>query len=152
MIDDDLVAFLESGLPTTIATRDGELQPDGAWAWAIRVDPDRRHVTLFLYEGAAETTLRNLRAHPQIAAVVDRPTDHRACQVKGVFESARPAGDDERREVERQVEGLARELLAIGIPRALSAGWKFWPAVAIRLRVTQLFAQTPGPGAGEPLS
>jgi hypothetical protein len=31
----------------------------------------------------------------------------------------------------------------------MTAGWKFWPCVAIDLRVTELYEQTPGPGAGE---
>ena len=151
-IDPALRTFLESGLPITLATRDDELQPDGAWAWAAQVDADGERLTLFVYEGSAEGSLRNLRAHPEIAAVFDRPTDHRACQVKGLFEAARPARDDERALVEGQVAATSRELEAIGIPPALTAGWKTWPCVAIRLRVTHLFEQTPGPGTGGPLA
>jgi hypothetical protein len=151
LISDELAAFLESGLSITAASRDAELQAEGACAWASRVHPDRAHLTLFLYEKAVTPFLRNLETHPEIAALFDQPTTHRACQVKGVFVSSRRGRAAERAEIERQVDGFRRELEGIGIPRALTVGWKIWPCVAVQVRVTQLYEQTPGPGAGEPL-
>jgi hypothetical protein len=151
LISEELAGFLESGLSITLATRDDELQPDGAIAWAARVHDDRAHLTVFLYEKAAAAMLRNLASHPEMALAFDLPTSHRACQVKGLFLSSRRARTAERAEVKRQVEGFIADLEAIGIPRAMTAGWTFWPCVALELRVTQLFEQTPGPGAGEPM-
>ena len=151
LISDELAAFLQSGLAIMAATRNGELEPDGAWAWAVRVHDDRAHLTAFLYEDAARELLRNLEKHPEIALDCDLPTTHRACQVKGRFVSSRPAREAERAEVERQVEAFVADLEAIGIPRAMTAVWKTWPCTALELRVTKLFEQTPGPGAGEPL-
>lgn len=150
-INDELAGFLESGLPISVATRDADLQADGVWGWALRVDDDREHCTVYLFEKAAAAMLRNLDSHPEIAVVVDRPMDHRACQLKGLFESSRRARASERTVVERQREGVFGELEGIGIPRAMLAGWKWWPAVAVRFRVTHLYEQTPGPGAGEPM-
>jgi hypothetical protein len=146
-----LAGFLRSGLAITVATRDDELEPDGAWGWAVDVHEDGRHVTLFLHEAAAAAMLRNLERHPEIAAVLDQPTSHRACQIKGRFVSSRPARDAERATVEGQVELLRADLASIGIPPAMTAGWQLWPCVAIEVRVEQLFEQTPGPGAGEPI-
>ena len=74
-----------------------------------------------------------------------RPTDERACQVKGTFVSARAAKASERALVMAQWEGLLAKPRAIGIPRASLTKWATWPAVAIRLRTTALFDQTPGP-------
>jgi hypothetical protein len=51
----------------------------------------------------------------------------------------------------RQVEGFATDLEQIGFPRAMTAGWKAWPCMALEVHVSQLFEQTPGPGTGEPL-
>ena len=150
-ISDVTAKFLESGLSITVATRDGELQPDGAAAWAARVHPDRARLTVFLYDEAAREMLDNLESHPEIAVLFDQPTSHRACQVKGVYLSSRRARAAERALIERQVEGFVTELGAIGIPRAMTAAWKTWPCTALELRVTHLFEQTPGPGAGEPL-
>lgn len=150
-ISDDLARFLESGVAITVATRDGDLQPDGAWGWAVRVHDDREHVTLYLHENGASAMLRNLHEHPEIAIVLDHPSTHRACQVKGFYESSRKARKDESGFVKRQVEGFAADLEAIGIPREMTAAWNPWPCMAISLKVTSLFEQTPGPGAGEPM-
>ena len=151
LISDELADFLESGLSINVATRDDELQPEGAMAWAARVHDDRSHLTVFLHEKSGRAMLRNLKVHPEIAIVFDQPTSHRACQVKGRFVSTRRGKAAERAEVERQLDGFFMDLEAIGIPRAMAAAWKIWPCVAIEMRVTQLFEQTPGPGAGEPL-
>ncbi len=151
-IPDELAGFLESGLSIVVATRDAEMEPDGAAAYAVRVHEDGTSLTLFLHEIAAEQLLRNLRSHPQIAIDLDLPTSHRACQVKGIYVSSRPATDAERPEIDRQVEAFAADLEAIGIPRAMTNGWwHTWPCSAMEIRVTELYEQTPGPGAGEPL-
>jgi len=151
LISDELAAFLESGLSITVGTRDGQLNSDSARAWAVRIHDDRARLTAFLHSKAATAILRNLAAHPEIALAFDRPVDNRACQVKGLYESSRRARPGERELVERQVDGFLSQLERLGIPRAMTAGWKAWPCVAVQIRVNQLFEQTPGPGAGEPL-
>ncbi len=151
MISEELADFLMSGLSITAGSRDAEMQPDGARAWAVRVHEDRQLLTVYLYSQAAPAMLRNLEACPLLALSIDRPSDSRACQIKGAFVGSRRGRPSERAEVTRQVEGFLGELEKIGIPRAMTAGWKFWPCVAIDLRVTELYEQTPGPGAGEPL-
>ncbi|HET7903650.1 MAG TPA: pyridoxamine 5'-phosphate oxidase family protein [Candidatus Eisenbacteria bacterium] len=151
LLTDPIAEFIQAGLSISVATCDRALEPDGAYACAARVHEDRAHVTLYLYAEAGTRMLRNLRSHPEIAVLFERPTDHRACQVKGTFLSSRRARVGERAEVERQVDGFAAELEAIGIPRAMIAGWKRWPCTALEIRVRELFEQTPGPGAGEPL-
>lgn len=150
-ISDELAEFLSSGLSIVVATRDAALQPDGVAACAARVHEDRDRLTVWFYEEAAEEMLRNLRQHPEIAIDFDLPTSHRACQVKGTFVGSRPAREDERAEVDRQLDAFADDLEKIGIPAAAFAGWKSWPCTAFEIRVTELFEQTPGPGAGEPL-
>ena len=151
-ISRDLADFLESGLAIVVATRDGALQADGCVGWAVRVHDDGTHLTLFTHEQAAAEMLRNLEHHPEIAIDLDRPTSHKACQVKGRYLSHRPVTDAERPLVDRQVDGFARDLEQIGIPRAMSSAWNVWPATALELEVTQLFEQTPGPGTGEPIA
>jgi hypothetical protein len=151
LISDELAAYLESGVSVTVGTRDDQLNTDSARAWAVRVDDDRIHLTAFLYAKAAPPILGSLKAHPEIALAFDRPTDNRACQLKGLYVSSRRARPGERGEVERQADAFLAELEQLGIPRTMTSGWAFWPAVAVRLRVTQLFEQTPGPGAGEPM-
>lgn len=152
VLDEDLVAFLLSGLSFAVATRDGGLCPEGVRAWALTVDPDRTHVEVYVYEPAATRTMANLARWPQMAVVCDEPTEVRACQLKGFCVGSRLASPEERPELERQLSLLCIALDAIGIPATLyRAAVRTWPAVVLRMRVTDVFAQNPGPGAGAPL-
>ncbi len=151
LISEELVGVVEGGLSITVACRDAELRPDGAPAFAARVHDDRAHVTLYVPEKAAPPLIRKLEKHPEIAALFDRPTSHRAIQLKGRFVSSRRARVAERAEVVRQLAGFVRELEEIGIPPAMSAAWQPWPCVAVVFQVTDCFEQSPGPGAGERL-
>jgi hypothetical protein len=149
LISEQLAAFLESGLSIVIGTRNGDLEPAGATALAIRVAPGGARVTLFVYEQAGREMLANLGSYPEIAIDMDQPTSHRACQVKGLYESSRTVPESERELIERQLEGFAVDLEAYGVPRPLLASWKSWPCLALEVRVTHVFEQTPGPGTGE---
>jgi hypothetical protein len=151
-VSEELAAFLECGLSIVIATRDPELQADGAPAWAAKVHEDRAHLTVFVQAQAAPAMLANLEYHPEIAILFDLPSSHRACQVKGRLTASRKARASERPEITRQAEGFRTDLESIGIPKAMTAEWKPWPCVALELRVTQIFEQTPGPGTGELLA
>jgi hypothetical protein len=94
----------------------------------------------------------DLESNGQAALVFARPPDERACQVKGVFIEARAARASERSFVSEQWGRWVQRLGSIGFPPAATENWQTWPCVAIRMRVTALFNQTPGPGAGAALS
>lgn len=151
LISEYLATFLESGLSIVVATRDGQLQPDGAIAWAVRVNDSRDRLTVYMHERAAHEMLRNLERFPEIAIDLDLPTSHRACQVKGRFLAARRARKPEKPLVERQMDAFATDLVRIGIPRVMTEGWETWPCTAVEVEVTELYEQTPGPGTGGPL-
>lgn len=151
MISEELASFVSSGVSINIATRNSALAPDGTRVWAVDVEDDREHLVAYLHEGGSGPILRNLEDNGLVALAFSRPSDHRSCQLKGVFVEARPCRPEERAKVERQADGFLRELEALGIPRVLTARWAVWPCLAIRIRVTDLFHQTPGPGAGERL-
>lgn len=151
MIDRQLASFLEEGLGIHIGTRDKRLQPGGARAVAVKVDKDGMHLVVYVAKVAAKRILPDLESNGQAAVVFGRPTDDRSCQVKGVFAGARPARANERPFVLAQWGAFLASLERIGIPRQNAAAWITWPAVAIRLKATALFEQTPGPQAGAPL-
>jgi hypothetical protein len=151
MIDSSLATFFEEGLGIHIGTRDEHLQPNGARGVAVKVEEDGAHLLVFVPKIAAKRILPDLESNGQVAVVFGRPRDDRSCQVKGIFAGVRLAKRTERRFVIAQREGYLDQLEYIGIPRAPAGGWSVWPAVAIRLRVTALFEQTPGPNAGAPI-
>jgi hypothetical protein len=151
VIAPDLAAFLEGGVSIYIATRDDTLEPDGARVAAVQVNADGTHITAYLPKIAAAPLVANLEANGQAALGFARPRDDRACQLKGVFVDARPASARERKVVDRQWAAFLADLAQIGFPGQAAEGWQTWPSVAIRLRVTAIFSQTPGPGAGAPI-
>lgn len=152
MIASDLAAFLQDGQAIHIGTRDEQLQPNGGRAAAMTVEDDGRHVVVYVAEVAARRLMPDLESNGQVAVVVCRPTDDRTCQIKGILDSIREARPDERPVVDAQWKGLLDKLAHLGIPAETAGGWITWPAVAIRVRTTALFDQTPGPTAGAPLA
>jgi hypothetical protein len=117
----------------------------------LRVDPDGRHLTVYVPAVAAARLMPDLRSNGAAAVMLVRPTDDRACQVKGTFAGARDGKAAERAIVDAQWNAFLDNMERIGIPRASTRTWITWPAVAIRLRATAVFDQTPGPRAGAPL-
>ena len=105
----------------------------------------------YVPKAAAPQVVPDLESNRQAALVFARPPDERACQVKGVFVEARAARASERPFVSEQWGRWVHRLGSIGFPPAATENWQTWPCVAIRLRVTALFNQTPGPGAGAAL-
>jgi hypothetical protein len=152
MLDAPLAAFLQEGLAIHIGTRNGRLEPNGARVPAVTVDEDHRHVVAYIPVAAAPAILDDLHENGQAALGFARPVDDRACQVKGVFVEEWNATAMEEPEVMRQWKGNLQLLSAVGIPDSASSNWSIWPCVAVRLRVTELYDQTPGPGAGKPLT
>lgn len=152
MIDDALATFLQQGLGINLGTRDAALEPHAAYVPAVRVEPGGTHLTVFVPTAGADEVLADLRDNFQAALVFARPEDDRACQVKGVFERAGDAAADDRAFIEAQYAGFMRQLEIIGTAGEHLRSWTTWPAVAVRIRVTALYSQTPGPDAGAPLS
>ena len=147
MIDKELAAFLEEGIAIQIGTRNAALEPNGARVVAVRVE-DSTHVVAFLPQRAFTIVAHDLQDNGQAALVFARPPDERSCQVKGVFEGMQPASGDDEQFVRGQWRRWLERLTTIGLPLATLDGWDVWPCVAVRLRVTALFNQTPGPNAG----
>lgn len=150
-MDKQLASFLEEGLAIHIATRSASLAPGGARVPAVKVDEDGEHLVAFVPKVSAAPILRDVEDNGQVALVFTRPVDERGCQVKGVAAGVREAREDEREWVIAQWERFRDTLEVVGFPRIATDAWIVWPAVAVRVRITATFDQTPGPGAGRPL-
>jgi hypothetical protein len=148
MIGPELAAFLEQGVGIHIGTRNDQLHPSGARAVAAKVEGGGSHLVVYVAEIAAVRLRADLESNGQAAVVFGRPEDERSCQVKGVLVEIRSATDSERPMLQKQWDGFLTQLEMIGIPRVSATNWTTWPAVAIRLKVTTIFEQTPGPQAG----
>ena len=153
MLDQSLTEFLEHGLAIHIGTRDAALRPNGCRVTAVRVESQGRHLVAYLPKAATPAVLEDLRSNGQAAVSFARPTDDRAVQVKGEFISVREVDPSEEAFVMGQWRALIGELDMIGLAALTSTNtWLMWPCVAVTIRVTAVFSQTPGPEAGAVLS
>jgi hypothetical protein len=152
MIPGDLAAFLQEGVGIYIGTRNAALEPNGARALAALVGPGGLELVVYLADVAATRLMPDLDSNGQAAVTFGRPVDERTIQVKGTFVSARQARDDERPALDAQWENFTRSLETIGVARNARSAWPRWPAIAIALKPTALFEQTPGPSAGSQLA
>ena len=148
MIPPALASFLEQGLSLHIGTRDEHHRPSGARAAAVVVESGGDHMLVFIADVAVARLLDDIRRNGQLAVDFGRPEDDRACQVKGSVVEIRAAHAHERDVVLRQWQGFLDQLEKIGIPRQMAKGWGHWPATVVRIKVTAVFEQTPGPLAG----
>ena len=151
MIDASLAEFLEGAVGIHVGTRNGALEPSGARGLAAAVGAGGEQLVVYLARVAAERLVPDLRSNGQAAVSFGRPVDERACQVKGELVDVRDATDAERDRILGQWAKFQDNLEQIGISRAAYADWITWPCVAVRLRVTALFEQTPRPGTGGPI-
>jgi hypothetical protein len=152
MLDKNLTEFLEQGVAIHIGTRNARLEPNGARVTAVRVEDEGRCLVAYIPKAATKSVLDDLQANGQAALSFARPADDRAVQVKGEFVSLRDAAAEEESFVIAQWQGFLKQLDLIGLPGAGTATWTMWPCVAVRIRVTALFSQTPGPDAGSVLT
>jgi hypothetical protein len=149
MLDRSLTEFLERGLAIHIGTRNSRLLPNGCRVTAVRVENQGQHLVAYLPKAATPEVLEDLRSNGQAAVSLTRPIDDRAVQVKGVFISERDADAAEEAFVLGQWRALLAELDVMGLAAMSStATWSMWPCVAVTLRVTAVYSQTPGPEAG----
>jgi hypothetical protein len=152
MIDAELAGFLEEGIAIELATRNGRLEPHGVRIVAAVVEDDGNHLVAYVPAISAPQVLPDLESNGLAALVFSRPPDERSCQVKGTFVGARPSEPADLSVVQTQWERWLDRLAGIGIPRKALEHWHTWPCIAIRVRVTAIFNQTPGPGAGARLA
>lgn len=148
MLDKTLTEFLEQGLAIHVGTRDARLRPNGCVVTAVRVEDEGRHLVAFIPKAVTPAVFDDLRSNGQAAISLTRPSDDKAVQVKGELVSMTDASAADEEFAKNQWSGFLRQLDLIGLPGKATNTWTLWPCVAVRIRVTALFSQTPGPEAG----
>ena len=156
-IDDQLKAFLESGVSVLVGTRDSGLNPEITRAWGVRISSDRRSVRLCAPLATSRKTLENLGENGQIAVSFSLPSTYKTIQLKGHCIGTDEPNATDLRAVERHREAFCSLSEGVGFPRHLLDS--FWRAefaaspvlVAIRFHPNEVFDQTPGPKAGSRL-
>ena len=155
MIPDRVVQLLHGPAFMQVGTRDAQLRPAHTWAIGAVVPADRETVTFFVPKGRSARILGDLQDNGRVALGIAF-VSHEAYQLKGTYLSSRPAGDEEVALQETYRTKLFAAARQAGFPddiaRPLTLGFAYRPGVAITFRVEEIFVQTPGPGAGNPMA
>jgi len=131
-----------------VGTRDKDRRPEVLRAVGVAVGPDRSTLTVYVPAELAARTLANLEDNGELAITFSQVIDHRTVQLKGKLVSLRRSRRNERALQERWLAAFAEQLHMVGFSRRLALRIRIWPSIALELEVRDLFAQTPGPGAG----
>lgn len=151
-LSDEIAAFLRQGVSLLVGTCDASGAPECMRAVGAEVQPDRRHLVIYLPEATSRETRIKLLGHPRIAVLASYPLDHRSLQLKGSVKRLSVADDAALGSIQRYLETFAGVLEGVGMPSDVVHSLSHWPAFAVELEVEELFVQTPGPGAGARLA
>jgi hypothetical protein len=149
VIPHELAELFESGVSILVGTRDASLVPDASRGVGAVVHPDRRHLTVFVPTDVAERPVANARDTKVIAVSFSGILDHKSIQVKGRVVEIRQGTEAEREVCTRYHVAFGEILTMAGIARQTIRALNVWPSTAITFEATDIFQQTPGPGAGE---
>ena len=142
---------LEAGLSILVGTVDANGTPSCSRGIAIRSDDGLETATVYLPVATSHEAIQNIATTGRLAVAAVHPLDNTATQLKGTTTEVRLARDDEAAFVRDRVGVFTDVVEVAGIPRRLMRAVAYWPAFAVRVRVEQIFEQTPGPNAGNPL-
>jgi hypothetical protein len=139
---------VEPGVSVIVGSVDAAGNPSCCRAVGLRSDDGLATVTVFVPVVTSSDTMANIAATARLAIVTTHPISHCATQLKGVVERTRPARDDEEPFIVEHFAGFAGVLNTIGYPLRVTRSIAHWPALAVEMRVDEIYEQSPGPKAG----
>ena len=154
MIDDALFATINERSDVVLSSSSAAAVPSLCWGMAGRLLEDRRTVEAWVREDQARQFLADVRATGRVAAVFNEPYTHAAVQLKGSGASVRAASRDDEAFLRHHVGNMVTELARVYIPEAFARNFfeHPWTQLAVvRFEAAEVFVQTPGPRAGQPL-
>lgn len=148
----ELVAFLESGVSLSAASRNRRLLPSVSRVLACRVLADSGRIQLWLARSQSEQLLRDCIDCDRIALVASDPPTHRTWQIKGDEIAACTLAEGDAQLVRQHVHEFARVITTLEFSPAFGHALYQHHAdelVSISFLPRELFEQTPGPRAGQ---
>ena len=151
MIPEKIVQFLEQRANVAFAgTRNRDLVPFGHRISGWSIGTDGRTLTAFTPEPLTASVVESLQENGQLALTVEAFPAHETYQFKGRYVSHRPAHRDDNAIVDRIRERFIKNMRAIFpvLPEGIAGAFTSKPVVAVEFEVSEIYVQTPGPGAG----
>lgn len=151
-LDEDTAEFVTGVMSISVAARDAQLRPSVGKALGCTVSADRRWVTVMIDSRRSAQLAADIAAGSPVAVVFSLPATHRTVQIKGERGTLAPATPTQRVRARMHFDAIVEHLAALGYAEpALRALFSYEPDALLGLRFapTAVFAQTPGPRAGE---
>jgi hypothetical protein len=147
-IPKELLELVEGGASIQVGTRDEALRPECLRAVGAQLGADRSTLIVYVPSELAARTIANLENNGAIAVTFSQISNHHTIQVKGELRTLRRTRKNERILQERWLAAFTEQLHMTGFSRRIGRRLRYWPSLALELEIHELFAQTPGPGAG----
>jgi len=150
----ELVALAQGGVSVILASCCADGKPIAGIGVGARIDTAGT-IRVFLTRQANLRLLEALEAGRAIAVTFSRARDHVSFQVKANGATILLASPDDTPEIARQSAVFRDELIGINLPRHVAEGFTTYDPndlLAIEFTPDRAYVQTPGPGAGSPLS
>jgi hypothetical protein len=159
LISAAFATVLEGGMSINVAARDARNLPSISRALGCRFSRDRRRLTVFLSRAQAAAVLADVRDNGAVAVVFADPSTHESWQFKGADAREEPLARGDAGRIRTYVETFVRDVTPLGhrpeLIRLLFAGPRETPPpddwAAVTFTPADVFTQTPGQAAGEPL-
>lgn len=150
MLDEERRSFVTSPVMIVLAGRNADLEPSIARGLGARVTDDAT-VEIVVSEWQWPNAVAALRRTGAAAVTFARPGDYVSYQMKGTAE-VRPAMPADTAMADGYLEAIGRTLVELGLPPAVIAPWFVGRGpVVVRLRIEEIYVQTPGRMAGHAL-
>lgn len=150
MLNDKMTGIIESQTTSIwLCNRNDRLVPDVVRLMGAQVEPDGRHVLAYVPGPSGSGVLANLAITPRLTLLVGHVYTYEAYQVKGTYTGHRACTPAEVEYQRAYVAGFADGLVQQQLPREkIVAAYFRQPSFAVRLRVEELYEQTPRKGTG----
>ena len=107
-------------------------------------------MTAFTPEPFTAGLVESLQENGELALTVEDFPAHETYQFKGRYVSHRPAHREDIAIVDRIRERFIKSMTAVfpALPEGIAGAFTLKPVFAVEFEVSEIYVQTPGPGAG----
>jgi hypothetical protein len=151
VIPEKIARFLEQrGNVAFAGTRNRDLVPFGHRVCGWSIGAGGRTLTAFTPEPFTAGLVESLQENGELALTVEDFPTHETYQFKGRYVSHRPARHEDIAIVDRIRERFMKSMRAVFpvLPDGIVGAFISKPTLAVEFEVSEIFVQTPGPGAG----
>ena len=152
-LDADRAQFMQGGVSISLGAAGSDLRPSVTKGVGCRVLPGGE-IRVYVDGPQSRALLADVQATGRVAVVYSEIARHRTLQVKAIDARLAAPDADDHAAADRHRQRFGDEILALGYPESLVAGFLHARAedrVAVVFHAHDAFEQTPGPLAGQRL-